>query len=246
MTLLSLPRYILAFVRGLLAFTSILLFLIVYTITIPIFGNSDTRKFKLRRAWLKFGIPLFGMRIEHRGTPIGVPALYVCNHRSLSDPMATCLYLDAYVIAKAEVGNIPILSKGAELTGIIYVKRENKDSRNAVREKTIETIQSGKNVLVYPEGTVSGNEKILPYRFGTFIEAAKHGIPIVPIAIEYRRKKNIWIKIGLIAHFFKQFSYWRTDMLHVIGKPITGVSGEEAAKIAEEWTLSVMKDYLEK
>lgn len=234
--ILRFPGYCLAGLRAFIAFLTILISVIGYVITIPILGNNQDRAFSLRRNWIKFGIKLFGIKLTHIGQPHDQPALYVSNHLSFTDPVATCLYLDAFVIAKAEVSNIPILSRGAELTGVIYVKRESKTSRGDTRKALIDTLQSGKNVLVYPEGTVSQNVTILPYKQGAFREAVANGIPVVPIAINYRDQKDIWNNTGLVAHFFKQLSYWRTHIVHEIGQPIEGSDGEEVALIAHDWT----------
>lgn len=236
-TLLRIPGYCLALIRAIFAFVSILLFVSVYLITIPIFGNNQERAFKLRRSWIRWGMWLFGIKIENTGKPIEETALYVSNHLSFTDPIATCLNLNAFVIAKAEVANIPFLSKGAELTGVIYVKRDSKESRSNTRKALVDTLKSGKNILVYPEGTVSQDSLILPYKTGAFREAVSHGFPIVPIAIQYRDEKDRWAKnTGIVAHFFNQLSYFKTVITHEFGAPIRGTDGEEVAKVAYEWT----------
>ena len=84
--------------------------------------------------------PILNMHVIIEGKPHDKPALYVCNHRSFADPLAILPYLDAYVIAKAEVASYPIINKGAELTGVLYVKREDSQSRNAVRDKMVKPL----------------------------------------------------------------------------------------------------------
>lgn len=240
---MRIPGYILAFIRAVLAFVSILLFVSVYLITIPIFGNNQERAFKLRRNWIRWGMWLFGIKIKNTGSPIDETALYVSNHLSFTDPIATCLHLNAFVIAKAEVANIPFLSKGAELTGVIYVKRDSKESRSNTRKALVDTLKSGKNILVYPEGTVSQDSLILPYKTGAFREAVANGFPIVPIMISYRDQKDRWPKnTGIVAHFFNQLSYYRTVITHEFGEPIRGKDGEAVAMQAYEWTEGKLKE----
>lgn len=217
--------------------------MLIYILSIPIFGNTQERAFKLRRKWITLGMIIFGIKLTHKGQPLDQPALYVSNHLSFTDPIATCKYVDAYVIAKAEVGNIPLLSKGVEMTGVIYVDRGSKSSRSNTRKALVDTLTSGKNVLVYPEGTVSENSIILPYKAGAFREAVANGIPIVPIAISYGAEKDIWNNTGLVAHFFKQLSYWRTEINQEFGAPITGDSGDDIALKANAWTLEKISPY---
>ena len=241
--LLHIPGYILAFFRAIFAFVTIAIYVLVYIITIPIFGNTHERGFKLRRKWIALGMKIFGIRLINKGVPLDQPALYVSNHLSFTDPIATCKFIDAFVIAKAEVGNIPLLSKGAEMTGVIYVDRGSKSSRSNTRKALVDTLASGKNVLVYPEGTVSQNSIILPYKAGAFREAFANDIPIVPIAIAYGAEKDIWNNTGLVGHFFKQLSYWRTEITQEIGTPITGVDGDDIALKANAWTKDIISQY---
>ena len=200
------------------------------------FKHTPQTAFRLRKSFMRIAIPVLGIKIEKVGEIHDEPALYVCNHRTLSDPMALLYFLDAYVIAKAEVGDIPLLNKGALITGIIYVKRESKDSRKATRKAMIDTVLSGKNVLVYPEGTTNANFQTLPYRPGTFVEAANNNIPIVPVALEYKTENDLWIDRGLPAQWFYQFWKVRTDCKMVIGKAMRSEDFEELRSEAEMWT----------
>jgi len=182
-----------------------------------------------------------GIKCDVKGEQSQNAALYVSNHRSLSDPLVSLAYLDAYVIAKAEVGQIPVLAQGAKLTGILYVKRENKDSRSAVRQMMIDTLQNGFNVLVYPEGTVNTDKQIMKYKHGTFNEAAKHGIPVVPIAVEYRDKKDLWFNRSMMQHFFHQFGRLRTHCKMVIGPEFSNSDGDVLREQVEDWTMKTIQ-----
>ncbi len=196
---------------------------------------------------MNLALPILGMKIDMKGEIYEKPALYVCNHRTLSDPVAITYFLNAFVIAKAEVADIPLLNKGAKITGIIYVKRESKDSRKATRQAMIDTVKSGLNVLVYPEGTTNGNLETLPYRPGTFVEAAKHGIPIVPVVLEYKTKWDLWLDHGIPHQWFKQFWKLRTHCKMVIGEPVVSDDFEWMRKEIEDWSnaeiISIHEDW---
>ena len=208
----------------------------VFSIYSLIKKTSPERAFGLRRHWIKYiGHPILNIHVEVEGQPISSPALYVCNHRSFADPVVVCRYLDAYVIAKAEVASYPVINKGAELTGVLYVKREDKTSRDAVRDMMINTIKKGYNVLIYPEGTVGVNSKTLPFKSGSFIEAANNDIIIVPVAIEYRVAEDLWLIPNFIKQYLVQFAKWRTDVKLCFGPPIVEKDGMKAKEMAQEW-----------
>ena len=230
-------RYFLAILRIVLLILPMAFLILSYLMITKLgFNHTHERAFKLRRWYLRYCNFILGIKTEVHGNATLKNALYVSNHRSLSDPLILCQYLDAFIIAKAEVAKYPLISTGAELTGILYVQRNDKDSRQAVREMMKQTLQSGHNVLVYPEGTVNYTKHTMLYRPGTFVEAKKIGVPVVPVCLEYKSAKDVWCNRNMFDHFFLQFGYWRTQAKLVIGEAIDHEDGEELSKEVEAWT----------
>lgn len=228
--------YLLAVVRAILVFGGMIIYMLIYGISCLFIPHSKSRALNLRKHYLKYYcVPILNIKIEKTGMPINVPALYVCNHRSFADPIVLCKYLKAFVIAKAEVMNYPIINKGAELTGVIWVDRQDQDSRNHTRSKMVETIQSGFNILVYPEGTVGKEKHTLPFRKGTFKEAALNSIPVVPVAIEFQSKRDLWVLEKFLPQYFYQFSKWQTNVKLSFGSQLIGTTGEELHDEAYQW-----------
>jgi len=219
------------------------IFLLCYPLLILVFGKTPEQAFRLRRRWIKyFALPILNIKCQVKGEASTTPALYVCNHRSFSDPIINCTFLDAYVIAKAEIANYPIINKGAEATGVLWVKRESVESRNATREKLVETLLRGYNVLVYPEGTVGVTPETLKFSKGTFIEAANNNIPVVPIALEYRDTKDLWQGTNFLQHYFKQFASWRTEVKMSFGPAMTADDGPQLSLDAQAWINAELKE----
>lgn len=227
--------YLLALIRALGIALSILIYLFGYAISTIFKKHTTERAFALRRTWLKLANRILGHRIEFTGKPIQGAALYISNHRTFSDPIIQTMVLDAFIIAKAEVGNIPIVSKGAEVTGIIYVKRESLKSRKETRDSLLNTLNSGYNVLVYPEGTVGEKAKTKPFKKGTFNTAATHNYPVVPIAIEYKKERNRWQNRSLGSQYFKQYGNWRTQIKVEIGPALRSEDGRQLTKDCHDW-----------
>jgi 1-acyl-sn-glycerol-3-phosphate acyltransferase len=206
-----------------------------YFLSLIFSKHTKVRAFRLRKNWLRIALRILNIHVEKKGKSHSKPSLYVCNHRSFSDPLVVLRFLNAFVIAKAEVEGYPIINKGAELTGIVYVDRNNKNSREATRQKMVEVLQEGYNVLVYPEGTVGKNLETLPFKKGTFMEAAKHGIPVVPIAVEYKSGKDLWLIPNFIKHYLQQFSKWKTEVKCTFGPVIKSDDGSQLHIEAHRW-----------
>lgn len=228
---------VVALCRALAVGVSMGLMLGVYLLTRIVLPHTDKSSFRLRRRWINWvGLRALGIRVESTGTPALEPAIYVCNHRSFSDPLVNCKYIDAFIIAKAEIANYPIINKGAETTGIIWVDRASRDSRIATRQAMVDTVIQGRNILIYPEGTVSDFKTTRPYKRGPFKTAAEYGLPVVPVAIEYRDSKDLWVKGSLLTQYFRQFGVWRTEVKMAIGPTLKSSDADDLYNDAVSWT----------
>jgi len=235
--------YLLAGIRAIVLLLIMSVFLLIYLPIDAIFKiSTPKRTFWLRRLYVRICNPILGIRVKITGRPYDGTALYVCNHRSLSDPLIIAPYIDAYIIAKSEVSSIPILDSGAKLTGIIYVSRESQDSRSAVRQKMVDTLLSGINVFVYPEGTVNDKIELLEYKKGTFLEADKNNIPIVPLIVEYKHEKDYWDNRKMVSQFFRQFGKLFTNTKLHIGEPMSDSDGLELHRQVMEWSQQQVYD----
>jgi len=191
-------------------------------------GASIERRFMHRRRWAKRSLALLGIKVDSfTGSVPNQPGLIISNHRTLLDPVIQFAYMDSYVIAKAEIANLPMISQGARLTGIIFVKREKLRSRYAARQKTEEFLKSGYNVLVYAEGTTTTDRTTGKFKIGTFAIAAEHHIPVIPVAIEYPKTKDYWFEPSMAKQIFGQIGAWSTHVKLHISEPIKNTDAEQ-------------------
>ena len=227
---------ILAYIRAIVLVLSMFVFLLLYAVSRIVLPHNKETAFALRRRWISWVcLPVLNIKVEVHGKPVDGAALYVCNHRSLLDPAIISKYLDAFVIAKAEIADYPLINKGAEVTGVIWVRRDSRDSRAATRQAYVDTIRDGYNVLVYPEGTISVDKQSLPFKRGTFNEAAKQGFAVVPMALEYRDASDLWTVHSMLTFFVRQCSKWRIETKLTFGPAIESTDGSVLHDKAETW-----------
>ncbi len=241
---------LLAFMRALIMALSMLVYMLLYSITLLFRKHTPEAAFRLRRAWMKIGNPIMGNVVEIKGTAANEPAIYMSNHRSFSDPLVQATAFDSIIIAKAEVSNIPVMNQAAKITGIIYVKREDHASRKATLVKLVETVKEGYNVLIYPEGTTGDLQTTKPFKMGAFKSAVMYNFPVVPVAIEYQKLRDLWQSRSLISHFFLQYAKLTTPVRISVGPALRADDPEVLMQKTKDWIdaelLKLQKDWQEK
>jgi len=127
---------------------------------------------------------LFRVKAEGReNIPARGPAIFASNHTSYIDPIVIGISVKPRVtfLAKSELYSIPILRSVLKMLGALPVRAGIAD-RESLR-KTIEALQNGGVVGLFPEGTRSRDGNLLPPHKGVAMIALKTSSPIVPTAI---------------------------------------------------------------
>jgi 1-acyl-sn-glycerol-3-phosphate acyltransferase len=113
-------------------------------------------------------------------------AVYCANHQSNVDPpvLFAALHPRMHILYKHEIDQIPILARAFRLGGFIPVDRRNKEVAMRSIEAGVASIRSGNSFLIFPEGTRSKTDQLLPFKKGGFIMAIRAEAPIVPVAVD--------------------------------------------------------------
>jgi 1-acyl-sn-glycerol-3-phosphate acyltransferase len=111
--------------------------------------------------------------------------VYCANHQSNVDPpvLYRAVHPRLHVLYKHEIDRIPLLARAFRMAGFIPIDRHNKESALRSIEAGASSLRSGHSFLIFPEGTRSKTDQLLPFKKGGFRMAIKAGAPIVPVAI---------------------------------------------------------------
>ena len=136
------------------------------------------------RAFLRAGGWILRVEGAERLPPGG--AVLVANHQSVVDiPMLLAAFpRPVNFLAKRELGEIPLFGKAMAAAGNLFIDRD--DPRDAVRmlREAGARLNGGRLVVVFPEGTRSGDGSIGEFRPGAFYLAQKSGAPVVPVYLD--------------------------------------------------------------
>jgi 1-acyl-sn-glycerol-3-phosphate acyltransferase len=109
----------------------------------------------------------------------------VSNHGSIFDILLHLAYVGRPFgfIAKKELLAVPFLNLWIFLLGGLFIDRKN--TRRAVKtiERGVERIKAGGVMIIFPEGTRSKGQGLLPFHPGSLKLAARSLAPVVPAAI---------------------------------------------------------------
>ena len=111
------------------------------------------------------------------------PYIFVCNHRSSSDPFLAASPVmphECVQVVNIWPFKIPIIGPLARIAGYLSVKEMPFEEFS---RKTSKLLSQGVSILVFPEGTRSGSKKMNQFYSSIFRVALKTQYPIVPICI---------------------------------------------------------------
>lgn len=109
-----------------------------------------------------------GIQIGSTGKPEEGPVLFIVNHLSWSDIPVLGSQLLASFVAKAEVEKMGFVGPMADLQRTIYVERERKSRAAEQRNEIAERLLAGHSVILFPEGTSTEGNAVLPFKSSLF------------------------------------------------------------------------------
>jgi lyso-ornithine lipid O-acyltransferase len=172
------------------------IFAIVTFALLPLQWLAIKLRLPLRRSlphWYhRFVCRLFGIRISVLGEPAGGGVLIAANHTGWMDiPILSAVWPVSFV-SKLEVNSWPFFGTLARMQRSVFVRRERTKSlanRESIRERLIE----GDALVIFPEGTSSDGNRVLPFRSGLLSAAevaldktdATAPVAVQPVSVAY-------------------------------------------------------------
>ena len=113
--------------------------------------------------------------------------LFVGNHLGMLDVLIIAAKCPTLFITSVEMRDTPGLGLLSEAGGCLYTERRD---RTNIRNEMLEirqALEQGFNVTLYPEGTSTNGQGMLPLKKTLMTAAAGTGVPIKPMVLNYRK-----------------------------------------------------------
>jgi 1-acyl-sn-glycerol-3-phosphate acyltransferase len=141
------------------------------------FASKETKRLA-RAAWLhrnsRRHLKTFGYT-EGISGEIPKRGLLISNHLSYLDILAISAVTPAVFVSKADVRRWPLFGWFAKLSGTIFIERERRLHVGEVNTEIEKALATGALVVIFPEGTSTNDETILPFRTSLLEPAARGG-----------------------------------------------------------------------
>ena len=140
--------------------------------------------------------PFWRFGVEGRAVAPAGKTVVVGNHESQADPfLISHLPWEMKWLAKASLFRIPVAGWGMWLAGDVPVRRGEQQSARGAMAICRRWLERGVPVMIFPEGTRSQTDELLPFKDGAFRLAIETGADVLPIALSGTRKslpKHSW------------------------------------------------------
>jgi 1-acyl-sn-glycerol-3-phosphate acyltransferase len=171
-------------------FWLVLLTLILGTLIIisTLFQPRGTLGRRMSRVWGSLLLKILGISVTVEGSERLDPRqtyVFAANHRSQFDIFVLLMTLpfDFGWVAKKSLFQIPIFGQALGRLGNVSIDRQSLQDAIKSLNHAAGLVQSGRSMVVFPEGTRATSRELLPFKKGVFIMALRGGQPIVPVSI---------------------------------------------------------------
>ena len=133
-------------------------------------------------AALGIEIKVFGYDKAQHGTG---NYLTICNHVSYLDPFILASVHPTLFVTSVDMGETAVLGHITHMAGCIFVERRNRTTIEKDIGQMTDALKQGLNVTIYPEGTSSNGQDVLPFKKSLLMSAVFAQKDILPVVIKY-------------------------------------------------------------
>lgn len=143
--------------------------------------SSKVKNIFIERTLKVLGVDIFYRGLSHQNRA----SVYVGNHLSYIDVLVLQMLCPVTFVTSREIEKTPLLGKICKNAGCLFVDRKSIWNLRSEVISIAEKLMGGESVAIFPEGTTTDGQLMLPFRTSLLQAAKITGAPIVPVAIKY-------------------------------------------------------------
>lgn len=131
----------------------------------------------------------------------------IANHVGYVDGIVLGSIFPIIFVSKREVKKWPVVGQWNILCGTIFINRQRKNQVGALIREMTDKLKQEANILLFPEGTSTNGEKMLPFQTVPLAAPLRSRSIIVPATVTYKT-----INDQPVTHANRDLVYWYGDM----------------------------------
>ncbi|MEO1549824.1 MAG: lysophospholipid acyltransferase family protein [Pseudomonadota bacterium] len=174
--------------------------------------------------WGKVCLWLCGARVRREGVPIDT-GLLMSNHTGWIDIFALLAAERVVFVSKAEVARWPVVGPLSRQIGTVYIERRRSQAKQQ-QSQLLTPLGEGRRVVLFPEGTSTDGQRVLPFRSSLFAAAQEAGCLVQPVSVVYHARAPLppsfygwWGDMALGPHLKAVFALASGNRVDVVFHP---------------------------
>ena len=183
---------------------------------------GDLPLIEARAQWLQLGcrrvLRVFNAEVRSTGK-VPRTGLLVSNHLSYLDILALSSLTPSVFVAKSEVRHWPVFGWFARLGGTLFADRERRLQVGELSKEVRAVLDSGALVILFPEGTSSDGQTVLPFKSSLLEPVTGCGHSLTASLIAYRLEDGdvgeevcYWKDMTFVPHLINLLSKKRVEV----------------------------------
>ena len=149
---------------------------------------SQARREWMNRLWSRALLRICGLSVSVSGQALmSGPVLFVANHVSWIDIFVMNSVRATAFIAKSEIRAWPVIGYLVAGAGTLFIQRGQRHAVHAVSEAMQARFAQGEALGLFPEGTTSLGDDLLPFHASLFEPVRFASVPVQPLAMQFRQ-----------------------------------------------------------
>lgn len=151
---------------------------------------SEPHRLALKKRWSRQLLAMLGVHLRYQGAlqadatlPCG---LIVANHISFLDIFVVNAIAPTAFVSKDDVRNWPLIGWLCKHTDTLFLERGSRSAAQRARENLVNHLRRGKRVALFPEGTTTRGDTVLPFHSALLQSAIDAGTTVTPVTLRYR------------------------------------------------------------